>query len=348
MFADIRAKPGAGHAHVNGSMIQENMEKRPHILAVAPMMDWTDRNCRAFHRLMSREVTLYTEMVTAQAIVHGDAARLLAHDADEGPVVLQLGGSDPAMLARAARIGVAHGYGAIDLNCGCPSDRVQSGIFGAVLMRDPERVAACVAALREAVDVPVSVKCRLGVDDQRVEETLPRFLETLRAAGLRAVTIHARKAWLEGLSPRENREIPPLDYGLARAMVAAFPDLAITLNGGITTLAEVRGALAEGFAGVMVGRAAYNDPAAILLAADADIYGRAAPFADPEGVARAMRAPIARQIEAGGRMHAMTRHMLGLFHGRPGARTWRRLLSEGASGGLAAYDAALEAVGAAP
>ncbi|MGA0714095.1 MAG: tRNA dihydrouridine(20/20a) synthase DusA [Gemmobacter sp.] len=322
--------------------------KQPYRLAIAPMMDWTDRHCRAFHRLMSREVTLYTEMVTAQAIVHGDPARLLAHDAGEGPVVLQLGGSDPEMLARAARIGVAHGYDAIDLNCGCPSDRVQSGAFGAVLMRDPALVAACVAALREAVAVPVSVKCRLGVDEQRVEETLPRFLETLRAAGLRAVTIHARKAWLEGLSPRENREIPPLDPALARAMITAFPDLAITLNGGITTLEGVRAALAQGFAGVMVGRAAYNDPAAILLAADAEIYGQPAPFAGPAEVARAMRAQVARHIEAGGRMHAITRHMLGLFHGRPGARTWRRLLSEGASGGLAAYDAALDAVGATP
>ncbi len=309
------------------------------------MMDWTDRHCRAFHRLMSREVVLYTEMVTAQAIVHGDAERLLAHDADEGPVVLQLGGSDPAMLARAARIGVAHGYDAIDLNCGCPSDRVQSGIFGAVLMRDPERVAACVAALREAVAVPVSVKCRLGVDDQPVEETLPRFLERLRDAGLGAVTIHARKAWLEGLSPRENREIPPLDYGLARQMVAAFPDLAISLNGGVTTLAEVRAALAQGFASVMVGRAAYHDPAAILLGADAEIFGKTPPFADPQGVALAMRARIARHVAAGGRMHAITRHMLGLFHARPGARTWRRLLSEGSAGGLAAYDAALAAVG---
>jgi tRNA-dihydrouridine synthase A len=325
-------------------MRQENMEKRPHRLAVAPMMDWTDRHCRAFHRLMSREVTLYTEMVTAQAIVHGDAARLLAHDADEGPVVLQLGGSDPAMLARAAPIGVAHGYGAIDLNCGCPSDRVQSGIFGAVLMRDPERVAACVAALREAVDVPVSVKCRLGVDDQPVEDTLPRFLETLRAAGLRAVTIHARKAWLEGLSPRENREIPPLDYGLARRMVAAFPDLAITLNGGITTLSEVREALAQGFAGVMVGRAAYHDPAAIVLPADPVVFGTEAPFEAPFAVAQAMRPRIARHVAAGGRMHAITRHMLGLFHGLPGARAWRRLLSEGSSAGLESYDAALAAV----
>ncbi len=315
------------------------------------MMDWTDRHCRAFHRLMSSAALLYTEMVTAQAVIHGDRARLIGYDpAAEGCVALQLGGSDPAMLAQATRIAVDFGYDAVNLNVGCPSDRVQSGCFGAVLMERPALVAECVAAMIDAAQgVPVTVKCRLGVDDQPVAETLPRFLETVAAAGVRDFVIHARKAWLQGLSPKENREIPPLDHALALEMVGAFPELCISVNGGITSLAEVEGWLGRGFAGVMVGRAAYHDPAAVLIGADARIWGIAAPGRDVFAVARDMRGYIAGHLAAGGRLHQVTRHMLGLFAGRPGARSWRRILSEGAAGtgaGLEVYDAALAAVAA--
>lgn len=295
---------------------------------------------------------LYTEMVTAQAVLHGDRERLLGHDAAEHPLVLQLGGSDPAMLAQAARIGEAFGHDEINLNVGCPSDRVQSGCFGAVLMGNPGLVADCVQAMQAAVRVPVTVKCRLGIDDQVVEETLPRFLETMAAAGVGHIILHARKAWLQGLSPRENREIPPLDYDLAARMRAAFPSMAFSLNGGITDLAGVQDVLARGFDGAMVGRAAYHDPSAVLIGADSALWGAPDPVPDALAAASAMRAPIARHLEAGGRLHQITRHMLGLFAGRPGARMWRRLLSEAAARapagdietGLAVYDAALAAV----
>jgi tRNA-dihydrouridine synthase A len=328
-----------------------DVEDRSFRLSVAPMMDWTDRHCRAFHRLMTREALLYTEMVTAQAVIHGDRARLIGYDrAREGRVALQLGGSDPAQLAEATRIAVDFGYVAVNLNVGCPSDRVQSGCFGAVLMERPALVADCVAAMIDAAQgVPVTVKCRLGVDDQPVATTLPLFLETVAGAGVRDFIIHARKAWLQGLSPKENREIPPLDHALAREMVGLFPDLRISVNGGVASLAEVEDLLARGFAGVMVGRAAYHDPAAVLIGADARIWGVDAPGRDAFEVADAMRGYIADHLAAGGRLHQVTRHMLGLFAGRPGARIWRRLLSEGASGagaGLEVYDAALAAVSA--
>lgn len=314
-------------------------------LSVAPMMDWTDRACRGFHRRLSRRALLYTEMVTAPAIIHGDRARLLDHDAAEHPVALQLGGSDPAELREAARIAADWGYDEINLNVGCPSDRVQSGCFGAVLMNTPVLVADCVAAMQAVSPVEVTVKCRIGVDEDEPAEVLPAFLETIAAAGVRRVTIHARKAWLQGLSPRENREIPPLDYPLVHAMKAAFPQLHLSINGGIGSIEDAGEHLAV-MDGVMIGRAAYHEPWAILGAADR-LWGDEPPFADPAEAARAMREVIARHMEAGGRMHQVTRHMLGLFHGRPGARMWKRILSErGSAGTLEDYDAALAAVGA--
>ncbi|EAR51571.1 tRNA-dihydrouridine synthase A [Oceanicola granulosus HTCC2516] len=292
------------------------------------MMDWTDRHCRYFHRLLSREALLYTEMVTAPALVRGGAVHLLEHDPAEHPVALQLGGSDPAELAEAARLGAAAGYDEINLNCGCPSDRVQSGTFGAVLMNAPERVAECCAAMIGAQPREVTVKCRIGVDEQVPEEVLPRFLEAVAAAGVRRVAIHARKAWLQGLSPKENRDVPPLDYDLVVAMKAAFPGLHISINGGIATLDAARALLARGLDGAMVGRAAYHEPAAILLPADAAIFGRASEMT-AEDAALAMLPYIERHLAGeGGRLIQVTRHMLGLFAGRPGARAWRRHLSE--------------------
>ena len=304
-------------------------------LSVAPMMDWTDRHCRAFHRAMSSRALLYTEMVTAQAVIHGDRARLLDFGAGEHPVALQLGGSDPRLLAEAARIGADWGYDEINLNCGCPSDRVQSGCFGAVLMTMPALVGDCVAAMIAAQPREVTVKCRIGVDEQDPEEVLPRFLETIRAAGVRRVTIHARKAWLQGLSPKENREIPPLDHGLALRMKAAFPDMAVSVNGGVQTLDAVVGFLDQGFDGVMVGRAAYHQPMDVLGAADLRVWGEKA-VVDPFDVARRMEGHVAAHLAAGGRLHQVTRHMLGLFAGRPGARAWRRILS--AEAGLPGAD----------
>jgi len=309
------------------------------------MMDWTDRHCRMFHRQMTRRALLYTEMVTAAAVIHGPRDRLLGYSAEEHPVALQLGGSDPRELAEAVRIARDWGYDEINLNVGCPSDRVQSGCFGAVLMERPALVAECVAAMIAESPVPVTVKCRIGVDDQVPEQILPAFLETVSRAGVSHFIIHARKAWLQGLSPKENREIPPLDYPLVLAMKRAFPQLTIAINGGVTTLDQARDLLAQGLDGVMIGRAAYHDPAAVLIGADAlwgDVF---AP--DAVSVVAAMRPHIARHLEAGGRLHQITRHMLGLFAGRPGARGWRRVLSTGATrpgAGLDLLDRALAEV----
>lgn len=300
-------------------------------LSVAPMMDWTDRHCRLFHRLLSREVLLYTEMVTAPAIVRGDAERLLAFDPAEHPVALQLGGSDPDELAEAARIGADFGYDEINLNCGCPSDRVQSGTFGAVLMADPARVAECCAAMIAASPVEVTVKCRIGVDDQVPEVVLPAFLEAVARAGVARAAIHARKAWLQGLSPKENRDIPPLDYDLALRMKAAFPALHVSVNGGVMSLDEAERHLAAGFDGVMIGRAAYQTPWDILGRADSRIFGAPNPLAHPEEAIAAILPHVERHLSAGGRLNQITRHMLGLFAGRPGARAWRRTLSERAN-----------------
>ena len=299
-------------------------------LSVAPMMDWTDRHCRYLHRLLSRNALLYTEMVTAPALVRGGALHLLDHHSAEHPVALQLGGSDPAELAQAARLGAAAGYDEINLNVGCPSDRVQSGTFGAVLMKQPRLVAECVAAMRAAVDVEVTVKCRIGVDDQNPEEVLPEFLSRVGAAGCGRFIIHARKAWLQGLSPKENREIPPLDHELVLRMKGMFGGLHISINGGITDLDQAVAFLEAGLDGVMVGRAAYHQPADILCRADRMIWGQGED-SDPVAVVRQMQDYIADHIAQGGRLHQVTRHMLGLFAGTPGARQWRRILSEGAS-----------------
>ena len=306
------------------------------------MMDWTDRHCRVLHRLMTRRAMLYTEMVTAPAIVHGPKARLLDYSDVEHPVALQLGGSDPAELAAAVRIANPWGYDEINLNCGCPSDRVQSGCFGAVLMERPSLVADCVRAMQGETDAPVTVKCRIGVDDQDPETVLPQFIETLAGAGVRHIIIHARKAWLQGLSPKENREIPPLDHDLVVRMKQHFPDLTICINGGITSLAQARSLLDLGLDGVMIGRAAYHDPASVLIGADALWGDSHAP--DAVSIANAMRPYIADHLASGGRLHQITRHMLGLFTGQPGARGWRRVLSERASrdgAGLEVLDAAL-------
>mgnify|MGYP001827717799 FL=1 len=294
------------------------------------MMDWTDRHCRFLHRQLSRHALLYTEMVTAPALVRGGAVHLLDHHEDEHPVALQLGGSDPVELARAAQLGAQAGYDEINLNCGCPSDRVQSGTCGAVLMRDAGLVADCVAAMRAAVDVPVTVKCRIGVDEQDPETILPEFLARIVAAGCERVTIHARKAWLQGLSPKENRDIPPLDYDLVMRMKGLFPNLHISINGGVETLDQALDLLEAGLDGVMIGRAAYHQPTDILAQADRRVFGTGED-SSAEGAVYAMLPYIEAHLSTGGRLHQITRHMLGLFAGRPGARGWRRTLSEGAT-----------------
>ncbi len=317
----------------------------PHRLSVAPMMDWTDRHCRYFHRQMSRRAMLFTEMVTAPAVIHGPRDRLLGFGAAEHPVALQLGGSDPAELAQAVRIAAPYGYDEINLNVGCPSDRVQSGCFGAVLMERPALVADCVAAMTRESPVPVTVKCRIGVDDQDPEMVLPDFIEKVSAAGVSHFIIHARKAWLKGLSPKENREVPPLDYALVHRIKAAFPHLTICINGGITTLEQAKTLLDQGLDGVMIGRTAYHDPAHALIGADALWGDDFAP--DAFDVVDAMRPYIADHLAAGGRLHQITRHMLGLFQTRPGARNWRRVLSEGSGGGIEVLDHALAQVQAA-
>ncbi len=301
-------------------------------LSVAPMMDWTDRHCRYFHRLMSREALLYTEMVTAPALVRGGALHLLDYSAEEHPVAVQLGGSDPAELAKATKACVERGYDEVNLNVGCPSDRVQSGTFGAVLMTRPALVADCVSAMKDAAQgTEITVKCRIGVDDQEPRDVLPDFLDKIRAAGVSRVTIHARKAWLQGLSPKENRDVPPLDYPLVHRMKREFADMHISINGGITSLEAARAQLDAGIDGVMIGRAAYHEPARILLAADAALFGAPPSARSAHDIARAMLPYIERHLASGGRLHDITRHMLGLFSGRPGARAWRRVLSEGAA-----------------
>ena len=325
-------------------MIKQPLDKHAR-LSVAPMMEWTDRHCRFLHRQLSRNALLYTEMVTSAALIRGRALHLLEFDPREHPVALQLGGSDPAELAQAARLGAEAGYDEINLNVGCPSDRVQSGSFGAVLMEQPSLVADCVAAMAEAVDVDVTVKCRIGVDDQNPEEVLPEFLARIIAAGCIRVTIHARKAWLKGLSPKENRDIPPLDYGLVHQMKGYFPNLHISINGGITTLDEAEAFLDAGLDGVMIGRAAYHTPADILCEADRRIFG-GIQSATAEEAVRAMLPYIDNHLSQGGRLHQVTRHMLGLFAGRPGARRWRRILSEGATKPGAGPALVLEALAA--
>ncbi len=294
--------------------------------SVAPMMDWTDRHCRVFHRLMTRRARLYTEMLTSGAVIHGDRKRLLAFDASEHPVALQLGGSSPADLALAAKIGEDFGYDEINLNVGCPSDRVKDGRFGACLMAEPALVADCVAAMKQAVKIPVTVKCRIGIDEQDPEQALDALARGVVAAGADALIVHARKAWLNGLSPKENRDIPPLDYGRVYRLKAAMPDVPIIINGGIGSIEQAREHLAH-VDGVMLGRAAYQEPWR-LLAVGPELFGEAAPYATMKEVFAAMEPYIARELAQGTRLHAITRHFVGAFHAVPGARAFRRHLAE--------------------
>ncbi|MCW5725207.1 MAG: tRNA dihydrouridine(20/20a) synthase DusA [Maricaulaceae bacterium] len=313
--------------------------------SIAPMMDWTDRHCRAFHRVLTRRALLYTEMAVDQAVIRGDAARLIGFDPLEQPVALQLGGSDPATLAAAAKTGEDFGYAEINLNVGCPSDRVQSGRFGACLMEEPALVRDCLAAMRAAVSVPVTVKHRLGVDEQDPERTLFPFVDTVAQSGVTTFIVHARKAWLQGLSPKQNREVPPLDYALVRRLKAERPHLEVILNGGLESLEHAQAEFA-GVDGVMLGRAAYHTPWT-LAGADSAFFGAAGPCATPFDAVEAYRPYIAARLAEGVRLHSITRHMLGLFHGRAGAREWRRTLSERATrdrAGLEVVDAALAAV----
>ncbi|MDB5618264.1 tRNA dihydrouridine(20/20a) synthase DusA [Tardiphaga sp.] len=294
--------------------------------AIAPMMDWTDRHCRVFHRLMSRRARLYTEMLTTGAIIHGDRVRLLGFDASEHPVALQLGGSEPAHLAEAAKIGEDFGYDEININVGCPSDRVKDGRFGACLMAEPELVARGVAAMKAAVKVPVTVKCRIGIDDQDPEVALDTLARAVIAAGADGLVVHARKAWLNGLSPKENRNIPPLDYDRVYRLKASLPDVPVVINGGITGIAEAAAHL-DRVDGVMLGRAAYQEPWR-LLAVDPELFGEAAPHASMKDVFEAMMPYIADQLAQGTRLHSMVRHFVGAFHGVRGARAFRRYLAE--------------------
>jgi tRNA-dihydrouridine synthase A len=294
--------------------------------SVAPMMDWTDRHCRVFHRLMTRRARLYTEMLTTGAILRGDRARLLGFDASEHPLALQLGGSSPADIAEAARIGEDFGYDEINLNVGCPSDRVKDGRFGACLMAEPALVAECVAAMKQAVKIPVTVKCRIGIDDQDSETALGTLARGVVEAGADALVVHARKAWLNGLSPKENRDIPPLDYGRVYRLKEATPHVPVIINGGITSIEQAREHLAH-VDGVMLGRAAYQEPWR-LLAVDAELFGETAPQATMKDVFEAMMPYIARELAQGTRLHAITRHFVGAFHAVPGARAFRRHLAE--------------------
>jgi tRNA-dihydrouridine synthase A len=293
--------------------------------SIAPMMEWTDRHCRFFHRLLTRRALLYTEMLTTGAVLRGDRDRLLGFDAFEQPVALQLGGSDPQALAQCATIGADYGYAEINLNVGCPSDRVQEGRFGACLMLEPQLVGDCVSAMKAAVKIPVTVKCRIGVDEQAPEQALFSFTDTVKAAGADALVVHARKAWLKGLSPRENREVPPLDYQIVHRLKAAHPALAIVLNGGIASVEQAQAELGN-LDGVMMGRAAYHEPWR-LLAVDPLLFGDSPAFASAKDAALALIPYIEREMAKGARLNSITRHVLGLFKAVPGARAFRRHLS---------------------
>ncbi|MET0967666.1 MAG: tRNA dihydrouridine(20/20a) synthase DusA [Tardiphaga sp.] len=302
------------------------MESQDYLFSIAPMMDWTDRHCRVFHRLTTRRARLYTEMLTTGAVIHGDRERLLGFDPAEHPVALQLGGSEPGDLATSAKIGEDFGYDEINLNVGCPSDRVKSGRFGACLMAEPELVAEGVAAMKQAVKIPVTVKCRIGIDDQDPGVALDGLARGVVAAGADALIVHARKAWLNGLSPKENRDIPPLDYSRVYRLKAAMPDVPVIINGGIGSIAEAKRHL-DHVDGVMLGRAAYQEPWR-LLDVDRELFGEAAPHASMKDVFEAMLPYIEDQLAKGVRLHAMTRHFVGAFHGVSGARAFRRHLAE--------------------
>jgi len=292
---------------------------------IAPMMEWTDRHCRFFHRLLTRRARIYTEMITTGAVLHGPRARLMAYDVAEHPLALQLGGCDPRQLAECARIAEAFGYDEVNLNIGCPSDRVQEGSFGACLMAEPALVGDCVAAMAAVVKLPITVKCRIGIDDQDPEEALEALACAVERAGVAALIVHARKAWLDGLSPRENRNVPPLDYARVYRLKAAHPNLSVMLNGGITTVDQAFNHL-RCVDGVMMGRAAYQEPWR-LLAVDPVLFGERARFASARAAAEALLPYIERELARGTRLHAVTRHVLGLFRGMPGARAFRRHLA---------------------
>lgn len=314
-----------------------------HRFCVAPMLDRTDRHCRGLFRQLSRQARLYTEMLTTGALLHGDTDRYLGFDPQEHPVAVQLGGSDPQELAACARLTQQRGYDEINLNCGCPSDRVQSGRFGACLMLDPGLVARCVAAMVDTVAIPVTVKCRIGVDDQDGYDALADFVATVAAAGCDTFVVHARKAWLKGLSPKENREIPPLDYPTVYRLKAEFPHLKIVLNGGIRDLASARIHLAH-VDGVMLGREAYDNPG-LLAAVDSELFGAAVEH--PDLVSQRLRAHLLAGLAGGVPLHRMTRHLLGLYQGRPGARQFRRHLSTHANrpgASIEVWDTALTAL----
>ena len=312
--------------------------------SVAPMMDWTDRHCRYFHRKFTNRSLLYTEMVAAAALVQGKAYHLLDYSDEEHPLALQLGGSDPIQLAEAASIGQSRGYDEINLNVGCPSDRVQSGSFGAILMKNPKLVAACCEAMKKNTSVDITVKCRIGVDDQDPEQILPEFLNHISNSGVSRVIIHARKAILKGLSPKENRDIPPLDYEIVFKMKEKFPNLHISLNGGVTNLSAANELLAKGIDGVMIGRSAYQQPTQILSEVDKNIFDEKV-ISSPFDIADAMRPYLKEHCEKGGKPHQVTRHMIGLFHGLPGAKTWRQYLSNTLlHNNIDFYDEALVAV----
>ena len=306
------------------------------------MMDWTDRHCRYFHRLLAPNALLYTEMVTTGAVVHGDRARLLGYDASEHPVALQLGGSEPAELAQAARIGVEFGYDEINLNVGCPSDRVQSGRFGACLMREPALVADCFAAMRAAVDVPVTIKCRIGVDEQDEYTALAAFVDAVHAAGCDTFIVHARKAWLQGLSPKENREVPPLNYERVYRLKREHPQLNVVINGGISSVAEVQEHLRH-VDGVMLGRTAYHEPYRLAELEHA-LHGT--PLPDRDDVLQRLRPYVEAHLARGDRLQHITRHILGLYQGLPGARAFRRVLSEQAHRADAGWDVVERAMAA--
>jgi tRNA-dihydrouridine synthase A len=296
-----------------------------HRFCIAPMMEWTDRHCRFFHRLLTRRARIYSEMITTAAVLHGDRARLLTYDAAEHPLALQLGGCDPRKFAQCARIAAELGYDEVNLNVGCPSDRVQEGRFGACLMAEPALVGDCVVAMKAAVAIPVTVKCRIGIDNQDPEQALEAFTWAVERAGADALIVHARKAWLEGLSPRENRDIPPLDYDRVYRLKSAHPALPIVLNGGIADLDQAPRHL-EHVDGVMMGRAAYQEPWRLLVV-DPLLFGDPAPYATARAAAAALIPYIERELARGSRLHAMTRHILGLFRGVPGARAFRRHLA---------------------
>ncbi|MGA3140463.1 MAG: tRNA dihydrouridine(20/20a) synthase DusA [Xanthobacteraceae bacterium] len=308
---------------------EKSPQSRSRRFSVAPMMEWTDRHCRVFHRLLTRRALLYTEMLTTGAVLRGDRARLLRFDPAEHPVALQLGGSAPRDLAACARIGADAGFDEINLNVGCPSDRVQDGRFGACLMAEPALVGECVAAMKAAVSIPVTVKCRIGIDDQDPEQALDIFARTAEQSGADALVVHARKAWLKGLSPKENRELPPLDYARVYRLKAAYPHLPIVINGGIGTIAEVKAHLNH-VDGVMMGRAAYQEPWR-LLDADPVVFGEAPPFSSAKDAAAALVPYIERELSQGARLHSITRHLHGLFRAVPGARAYRRALAGAAT-----------------